>query len=92
MTVGMIKMSSKGQIVIPQDIRTEIHALEGTIFAVISGKDSIVLKKVATPSKEDLINELHIIAKEGAKRAEKLGIKERDVSNLIHKRRIEKRK
>ena len=92
MTVNMIKMSSKGQIVIPQDIRAEIHASEGTIFAVISGRDSIVLKKVATPSKEDLISELHEIAKEGTKRAEKLGIKESDVSDMIHKRRIEKQK
>jgi len=92
MAVEMIKMSSKGQIVIPQEIRAEINASEGTIFAVISGKDSIVLKKVAIPSKEDLINELQNIAKEGAKRAEKLGIKESDVSDLIHKRRIEKRK
>ena len=92
MAVEMIKMSSKGQIVIPQDIRTEICASEGTMFAVVSGRDSIVLKKVAMPSKEDLICELQIIAKEGAKRAERLGIKESDVSDLIHKRRIEKRK
>ena len=80
-------ISSKGQIVIPQDIRAEICASEGTMFAVISGGDSIVLKKVATPSKEELICELQKIAKEGAKRAEKLGIKETDVPNLIHKRR-----
>ncbi len=90
MAVEMIKMSSKGQIVIPQDIRTEIHASEGTIFAVVSGRDSIVLKKVATPSKEELISELQIIAKEGAKRAQKLGIKEKDVPDLIHKARKNK--
>jgi len=92
MTVEMVKMSSKGQIVIPQDIRAEICASEGTMFAVISGRDSIVLKKVATPSKEELICELKKIAKEGAKRAEKLGIKETDVSDLVHKRRKDKRK
>jgi antitoxin PrlF len=90
MAVDMIKMSSKGQIVIPQNIRTEICASEGTVFAVVSGKDSIVLKKVAMPSKEDLICELQKIAKEGAKRAEKLGIKETDVSDLIHKARKNK--
>ena len=90
MTVNMIKMSSKGQIVIPQGIRAEICASEGTMFAVVSGKDSIVLKKVAMPSKEELICELGEIAKEGAKRAEKLGIKESDVTNLIHKARKNK--
>ena len=38
------------------------------MFAVVSGRDSIVLKKVAMPSKEDLICELKEIAKEGKKR------------------------
>ena len=92
MDVEMIKMSSKGQIVIPQNIREEIHASEGTMFAVVSGKDSIVLKKVAPPSKEELIHELKEIAKEGTKRADKLGIKEVDVPNLVHKLRESKKR
>jgi len=87
MAVEMVKMSSKGQIVIPQEIRAELCASEGTIFAVVSGKDSIVLKKVSLPSKEELICELRKIAKEGAKKAERLGIKEKDVPDLIHRRR-----
>ncbi len=92
MAVEMIKMSSKGQIVIPQDIRAEICASEGTMFAVVSGRDSIVLKKVTMPSKEDLICELGKIAKEGAKRAEKFGIKEVDVPELVHRIRKNKKK
>lgn len=85
-------MSSKGQIVIPQGIRAEICASEGTMFAVISGRDSIVLKKIVTPSKEELICELKEIAREGAKRAEKLGIRESDVLDLVHKARKNKKK
>ena len=46
-----------------------------------------MLKKIITPSKEDLINELKEIAKDGRKRAEKLGIKETDVPDLVHKAR-----
>ena len=87
MAVEMIKMSSKGQIVIPQDIRTEICASEGTMFAVVSGRDSIVLKKVAIPSKEDLICELKEIAKEGKKRLEAKSIKEADIPNIVEKSR-----
>ncbi|MFH1212431.1 MAG: AbrB/MazE/SpoVT family DNA-binding domain-containing protein [Candidatus Woesearchaeota archaeon] len=87
MVIETIKMSSKGQVVIPRGIRDEINADEGTVFAVIGSKDSVVLKKIATPSKEELINELGIIAREGAKRAKKLGIKEDDVSDLVHKSR-----
>jgi len=87
MVVEMIKMSSKGQIVIPQDIRAEICASEGTMFAVVSGRDSIVLKKVATPSKEELICELKEIAKEGKKRLEAKGIKESDIFGIVEKSR-----
>ena len=87
MVVEMIKMSSRGQIVIPQDIREEICASEGTIFAVVSGRDSIVLKKVATPSKEELICELKEIAKEGKRRLEAKNIKEEDITNIVHKAR-----
>ena len=87
MAVEMIKMSSKGQIVIPQGIRAEICASEGTMFAVVSGRDSIVLKKVATPSKEELICELKEIAKEGRRRLEAKGIKESEISSIVEKSR-----
>ena len=85
MPAETIKMSSRGQIVIPQDIREELKASEGTIFSVVSVKDTIILKKVPTLSKEDLIKELGAIALGGRKRAEKLGIKESDVSDIVHK-------
>ena len=85
MAVETTKMSSRGQIVIPQDIREELKASEGTIFSVVSAKDAIILKKISTPSKEDLIKELGAIALEGRKRAEKLGIKESDVPKLIQR-------
>ena len=91
MPAETIKMSSRGQIVIPQDIREEIKASEGTIFSVVSAKDTIILKKVSTPSKEDLIKEIEAIALEGRKRAERLGIKESDVPELVQRIRKSKR-
>jgi len=87
MPAETIKMSSRGQIVIPQDIREELKASEGTLFSVVSAKDTIILKKLLTPSKEDLIREIGVIALEGRKRAEKLGIKESDVAELIQRGR-----
>lgn len=90
MVVEIIKMSSKGQIVIPRNVREEINASEGTIFAVVNGKDSVILKKVATPSKDELIKDLEDIAKEGRKRAERLGIKESDVPDIVHRFRKSK--
>ena len=91
MPAETIKMSSRGQIVIPQDIREELKASEGTIFSVVSAKDAIILKKILTPSKEELIKEIGAIALEGRKRAEKLGIKESKVPELIQRVRKSKR-
>jgi len=85
--VELTKLSSKGQIVIPQDIRDELQADEGTVFAVVGSKDTIVLKKVETPSKEKLIRELEAIAKESRKKLESKGIKESDFVEIVHKSR-----
>ncbi len=87
MVVETTKMSSKGQIVIPKGLREHLGIEEGIIFAIMGSDDTIILKKLETPSKEDLIKNLEKIAKEGRKRAEKLGIKESDVKNMIHKLR-----
>ena len=87
MEVETTKMSSRGQIVIPQDIREGLNAAEGTVFAVVGNKDTIVLKKIETPSKDKLIKELQVIAKDGKKRLEDRGIKESDIPDIIKKSR-----
>jgi len=87
MAVEIIKMSSKGQIVIPQDIRINMHADEGSLFAVISNKDTVILKKIEKPSKDELIQELTAIAKEGKTRLQKKGLKEEDITQIVDKSR-----
>ncbi len=87
MEVETTKMSSKGQIVIPQDLREELDIEEGTLFAIMGTKDTIILKKLETPSKESLIKDLEDMAKQGRKRLESRGIKEKDINDLVHKAR-----
>ena len=87
MAIEIIKMSSKGQVVIPQHVRKELKVDEGSLFAVLGTKDSVVLKKIETPSKEKLLHALTIIAKEGKERLQKKGIKESDIPLLIQKSR-----
>lgn len=89
--VETVRMSSKGQIVIPQRVREEINADEGSVFVVLSSGDSIILKKIIMPSKERMLAELKKMATEGAKRAEKLGIKESDVPAMVERIRAAKR-
>ncbi|HLG24970.1 MAG TPA: AbrB/MazE/SpoVT family DNA-binding domain-containing protein [Candidatus Nanoarchaeia archaeon] len=51
MNIETAKMSQRGQIIIPKEIREEVGALENTIFAVSAfDKNTIVMKKVDTTS------------------------------------------
>jgi len=80
-------MSSRGQIVIPQDIRKEMKLKEGEAFAVVASGDTLMLKRIITPSKEEILRKWERINKEGRKIVKKLGIKQSDVEKIIHKAR-----
>jgi len=43
-------MSSRGQIVIPLDVREHLGLREGEKFVVVGEDDTVVLKKIAMPS------------------------------------------
>ncbi len=79
MNVETIRMSSKGQVVIPQDIREEVHVDEGTLFAVVGTGDTIILKKIVTPSKEELIKYLGFFAKKATAKLQSKGVTEIDL-------------
>ena len=87
MSVETVRMSSKGQVVIPQGIREELNAGEGTVFAVFGTKDKVVLKKIETPSAEELICELEEVARDSRKKLEARGLKEKDIPGFVEKRR-----
>lgn len=53
-------MSSRGQVVVPERIRTELGLEPGTEFVVVAKGDALVLQRIAAPSWEefdDLIRE-----------------------------------
>lgn len=90
MEIELTKMSSRGQIVIPQKLRDRMKVKEGSVFAVFGSDDSFVLKKITVPDKERFLRSLEKISKEGRKKAEKLGIKESDIPGIINRLRKEK--
>lgn len=47
--VEFTKLSSKGQIVIPQDIRKDLGLETGTPLAVVKQDKTIILKKIEVP-------------------------------------------
>ena len=87
MDVETTKMSSRGQVVIPENVRTLVSASEGTFFAVVGSGDTIVLKKISMPSKESLIKDLGKIAHEGRKRLESKGLRESDIPHMVQRAR-----
>ena len=57
----LTKLSSKGQLVIPTDVRKRLRIKEGSIFAVTAKKDMIVLKKLDTRIKAEDLKTLKLI-------------------------------
>ena len=55
MDVAITKMSSKGQVVIPSEMRKGIN--EGEKLVIIQNKDQIIMKK-ASKLKENLVDDL----------------------------------
>lgn len=48
--IATTKMSSKGQVVIPEGIRQQLGIDSGTQFVVVGQKDVIILKTIAAPA------------------------------------------
>ena len=47
------KLSSKGQVVIPEEIRIKLGLREGDQFVVIAEGDVVILKTLSPPSMKD---------------------------------------
>jgi AbrB family looped-hinge helix DNA binding protein len=57
----LTKASSKGQIVIPADIRKKLDIKEGSVFGITAKDDMIVLKKLDKKMKAEDLKTLKLI-------------------------------
>lgn len=73
------RLSSKGQVVIPEDIRRDLGLTEGDQFIVIGQGDAVILKAI-TPPKIDEFTNLLGQARSLAKRA---GVKRSELQSAI---------
>ncbi len=80
----IITMSSKGQIVIPKNLREQLGLDIGTNFAIFGDEDTVVLKKIKVPTAKEAFEKL---SNWGNKFAENKGWKEDDAVKKIHKGR-----
>ncbi|OAJ33547.1 AbrB/MazE/SpoVT family DNA-binding domain-containing protein [Piscirickettsia salmonis] len=84
--ISTTKMSSKGQVVIPEEIRERLGLAAGVKFVVVGDKDTVILKMIQPPAAED-VEELLASARKAAKKA---GAKKTDIDNAIQKARAKK--
>lgn len=75
------KMSSKGQVVIPEDIRKRLGLKAGSQFVVLGEKDVVILKAITPPSMDEFDN----LITEARQRAQKAGMKKADIRAAIKK-------
>jgi len=69
------KMSSRGQVVIPEEIRQRLRLTAGSQFVVIGERDVVILKTLAAPSMRDF-DSLIVEARRQARRS---GMKRSDI-------------
>lgn len=79
--VSTTKMSSKGQVVIPENIRKNLNLKAGAQFVVVGDKDVVILKSISLPSIDEF-DELIAKAREDGKKA---GLKKSDIADAIKK-------
>jgi AbrB family looped-hinge helix DNA binding protein len=83
-TLTTTKMSSRGQVVIPEIVRNEMGLKTGARFVVISQGDVVMLKVLSPPSAEEFAS-LHKRLRQKARAA---GRKQKDIDKVImHVRR-----
>jgi AbrB family looped-hinge helix DNA binding protein len=80
------KMSSKGQVVIPESIRKRLKLKTGSQFVVVGDNDVVILKAIASPS----LAEFDSLILEARRQGKQSGIKKPDIAAAIKKVRGKK--
>ncbi len=77
--IATTKMSSKGQVVIPEEIRKRLNLKKGSQFVVVSEKDVVILKAISPPS----MDEFDALIADARKKAKEVGMKRSDIEAAI---------
>ena len=82
-TLATTRMSSKGQIVIPESIRKQLDLKEGVQFLVVGEEDVVILKVVTPPDR----SEFEALLKKARQQAKEAGLKQRDIASAVARAR-----
>jgi len=78
-TLEVTSLSTKGQVVIPQEIRNKLGLKPGTKMIVIQERDNILLKPITLPKKEQFKKLISL----GDKIRDSLNLEEGDIEKAI---------
>ena len=78
-TVATTKMSSKGQIVIPEEIRKKLNLVSGSRFVVMGEEDVVIMKTISPPS----MDEFNTLIKKARTQAKAAGMTKADIAEAI---------
>jgi AbrB family looped-hinge helix DNA binding protein len=85
-SLATTKLSSKGQVVIPEEIRQRLGLKEGMSFVVVGDRDVVILKTIMPPS----LAELDDLVRRARAAARKAGMKPADVERAVAKARSQR--
>jgi len=85
--ISTTKMTSKGQVVIPEEIREYMHLESGVKFIVMATSDSIIFKRV-TPIPQKNVK---LLLKASRAMAKKYKFKEKEIPGVIAEVRTAKK-
>ena len=80
-TLTTTRMSSKGQVVIPEEIRDRLGLQSGTQFVVVGDRDVVILKAISAPS----MKEFDDLIAEARRQARRSGLKKSDIDAAVTK-------
>jgi len=82
-TIATTRLSSKGQVVIPEEIRERLNLEAGTQFVVVGEGDAVILRVISPPSKAEVAS---LLAK-ARTQAKKAGVKHKDIDKAVRRAR-----
>lgn len=79
MAVEVLSVSSKGQVVLPMEMRKKLSIYNGSKLAAYSVGDMIMLKPISIPTEQDFRESLD----EAAAWAKEVGYEQEDVNDIV---------
>jgi AbrB family looped-hinge helix DNA binding protein len=85
-TVATTRLSSKGQIVIPENIRKQLNLKEGDQFVVVGEGDVVILIAISAPS----MRTFDALIQQARQQAEAAGLTPSDIDKAVVQARGQK--